>query len=45
MPCLRAPGRAARADKEPQTGSIFGAILQNNILRGDDVGLIFLLKG
>ena len=35
-----APCRAARADKEPETGSVFGAILQTTILRDDDVGLI-----
>ena len=40
MPCSRAPGRAARADKEPETGSVFGAILQKTILCDDDVGLI-----
>ena len=36
----RAPSWAARADKEPETGSVFGAILQKTILRDDDVGLI-----
>ena len=36
----RAPSRAARADKEPEMGSLFGTILHNTILRDDDVGLI-----
>ena len=36
----RAPSRAARADKEPETGSVFGAILQKTILRDLDAGLI-----
>ena len=36
----RAPCRAARADKELEKGSVFGAILQKTILRDFDVGLI-----